>query len=184
MKKIKKYYINSGIMLLNMVVFFLFINGIALLCLNGCDRYKTKGYVEKYADVSLAEVYPGMERSKIDAIRQEIEDVKIVYDTYSQFKAEATTGEYVNIHDAGYRIGENQGPWPPRKEDFVIFMFGGSTTFGWGLPDNQTIASYLQPLLSAKLEKKVSVYNFGCPFYFSTQERLLFEKLISWGVVS
>jgi hypothetical protein len=47
--------------------------------------------------------------------------------------------------------------------------------------DAQALGSQLQPLLRQKLGRPVVVYNFGQSKYGSTQERLLFEKLLLEG---
>jgi len=63
-------------------------------------------------------------------------------------------------------------------------VFGGSTAFGYGLPDDQTVGSYLQRLASRQLGRAdIKVYNFGRGHYYSTQERILFETLVSKGLV-
>ncbi len=58
-----------------------------------------------------------------------------------------------------------------------IFFYGGSTTFGYSVTDDQTIASYLgKTLLEKGLE--ICVKNFGRGSYFSSQENILFQKHI------
>ena len=69
-----------------------------------------------------------------------------------------------------FAIGRNQGPWPPDDHDYNMFVFGGSTTFGYGVPDEQTIASHLQEVLSHQTAREVRVYNFGRGMYRSSQE--------------
>lgn len=55
-----------------------------------------------------------------------------------------------------------------------VFMLGGSTTFGTGVDDQNTIPSLLQK----KLGNKFDVYNFGESAYISVQEtNYLLEKL-------
>jgi hypothetical protein len=64
----------------------------------------------------------------------------------------------------------------------VIWAFGGSTMFGWGVPDDQTIASHLANALSRALpQRSVSVINHGHAFFFSSQELALFEMLLRRG---
>ena len=58
-----------------------------------------------------------------------------------------------------------------------IFLYGGSTTFGYNVTDNQTIASYFGQILIDK-DLKICVKNFGRGSYFSTQENILFQKHI------
>jgi hypothetical protein len=63
-----------------------------------------------------------------------------------------------------------------------VFVFGGSTTFGAMLPDNQTIPAALEARLrSAPCMLPAHVYNFARPGYISTQERALLERLLLEG---
>ena len=137
-----------------------------------------------YSNLSLSNlkrVYPDLNKEAIDKLLKETWSRPIVYETFTQFKENPYRGDYVNVDENGFRIGKNQGPWPPEPDKLNIFLFGGSTTFGYGVPDDQTIASYLQQFLSDKLGREVRVYNFGRGFYYSTQERILLEKLLTSG---
>jgi len=58
-----------------------------------------------------------------------------------------------------------------------IFFYGGSTTFGYNVTDDQTIPSYLGKIL-LKNKKNICIKNFGRGSYFSTQENILFQKHI------
>lgn len=64
-----------------------------------------------------------------------------------------------------------------------MFVFGGSTVFNYGVGDNETIASHLQRFLSEQRLGSVRVYNFGRGHYYSTQERILFERLLTENAV-
>ena len=64
----------------------------------------------------------------------------------------------------------------------VIWTFGGSTMFGWGVPDDQTIASHLAKILARTLpERSVTVINHGHSGFFSSQELVLFQTLLRRG---
>jgi hypothetical protein len=66
-----------------------------------------------------------------------------------------------------------------RKE---VWIFGGSTTFGWGVPDDQTIASHLAAILAERFpEARVTVSNHGHCYFYSSQEVLLFQLLLRAG---
>ena len=56
-----------------------------------------------------------------------------------------------------------------------IWVFGGSTTFGYGVKNDETIPAYLEKLIN----RKKKVINFGSGFWFSTQERIFFQNLIT-----
>lgn len=131
----------------------------------------------------LNEIYPDFMGREINLLLYETWSRPYVYEPYTQFKEREFKGKYVNVHDNGFRITKNQGPWPPDSNNCNVFLFGGSTTFGYGVSDNQTIASYLQAnLLSGRDQSRpYCVYNFGRGNYFSTQERILFEQLIISG---
>jgi len=62
----------------------------------------------------------------------------------------------------------------------TIWLFGGSTQFGWGVPDNQTIASHLSEILSTS-GIHYNVINHGHTFYYSSQEAALFATLLRRG---
>ena len=67
---------------------------------------------------------------------------------------------------------------------FEIFMFGGSTMWGEGSPDQFTIASQLQAYLNdANIERPVCITNFGTPAYVSSQEMILMLLQLESGHV-
>lgn len=138
---------------------------------------------EKYP-VQLERVYPGWKENDIKALLHESWNIPLVYEPFTEFREKKVSGKYVNVSPQGFRIGKDQGSWPPSAENFNVFVFGGSTTFGYGLPDDQTIPSFLQDALQQKMpSQKVRVYNFGRGNYYSTHERILFEQLILSGFV-
>jgi hypothetical protein len=131
---------------------------------------------------SIQKVYPSM--TEADVARLLNETLERSYDPqwFVGFGEAPFRGKFVNVAENGFRIGTNQGPWPPAHDgNFVVFLFGGSTTFGYMVTDDQALGSRLQLLLAKKLGRPVAIYNFGQASYFSTQERLLFEKLMMTG---
>lgn len=137
----------------------------------------------KKSNEALEKLFPQLSRSDIDQLIHDCRRIIQEYDTYTQFKEAPYKTRFVNVDVNGFRHSRNQGPWPPNKNDFVIFFFGGSTSFGYGVPDNETVASHLQEILTRKLGLPVRIYNFGRATYFSSQERILFEKLLLDGHV-
>ena len=102
------------------------------------------------------------------------------YDPVVQFAMVPVQGRYINLTEAGFRLNGHPAPWPPDSAAFNIFMFGGSTTFGVGLPDSETIPAAVEEYLNAgSCRSPVRVYNFGRPRYVSVQERALFEYLLA-----
>lgn len=102
-----------------------------------------------------------------------------VYEPFVMFRERAYSGDYVNVSSNGFRYVKDQGPWPISHDFYNIFFFGGSTAFGYGVADNETIASRLQEIFKLQTSgKPVKVYNFGAGYYYSSQERILFEQLL------
>jgi lysophospholipase L1-like esterase len=63
----------------------------------------------------------------------------------------------------------------------TIWMFGGSTLFGSGVPDFATLASYLARDLNSKGPNCYEVSNWGAEGYDTNQEIILLEKQLKAG---
>lgn len=134
------------------------------------------------AGPTLKMLYPTMSTSQQDRLMWETWGRSFTPNLYLGFAETPFHGKYVNESEHGFRVGASQGPWPPVHDgSLVVFLFGASEAFGYGVTDDQALGSRLQPLLAEKSGRPVSVYNFGQGCYFSTQERLLFEKLLAAG---
>lgn len=177
-EKIITNYKFLAITLFSAFLLFVFANVLvySLMMLKDIEIYKSQIFV---ADSQpLEPLYPSLSKSELNQFLRETWSRPYVYEPYTQFKERTFTGKYINVSEHGYRVVKDQGAWPPSKENINIFLFGGSTAFNYGVPENETIASRLQELLSTS-SKKVCVYNFGRGNYFSSQERILFQKLLS-----
>ena len=131
----------------------------------------------------LNEIYPTLMGRDVNLLLYETWSRPFVYEPYTQFKERPFKGKFVNVSEAGFRVTKNQGPWPPDSKNLNIFLFGGSTVFNYGVPDDETIASYLQEQFLFQPPRKVYVYNFGRGNYFSSQEKILFQELLTSGFI-
>jgi hypothetical protein len=105
------------------------------------------------------------------------------YDPITQVQIRPYKGRFVNVTSGGYRLGVRTAPWPPNHKDISIFVLGGSTAFGMGVTDGDTIASQLQKLFDkTRRIPPIDVYNFGFSAYTSTQELLLYVKFLRMGI--
>ncbi len=137
----------------------------------------------KFPETNFAQVYPGMSTDDIDRLQRESLGIRYVYAPFVEFAPKPVAGRFVNVNAAGYREGRAPAPWPPVREEFTVFVFGGSTTFGFGLSDGQTPVSALEAELARRWpQRTVRCYNFGRGYYFSAQERALFESLLAQGI--
>jgi lysophospholipase L1-like esterase len=81
------------------------------------------------------------------------------------------TGTYLNIDLNGERRGAPPSGEHEDQPPLVVWAFGGSTLFGWGLADDYTPPSQLQTALQALYpDRQVQVVNFAVPIYNSSQE--------------
>jgi hypothetical protein len=189
LSKMADRYRTFCVVLFNSFLLFVIINALSGAYLgwkhaSGSNSVNAKSFMaHRTYDPSLAYVYPDMTESQITQLIKETRKLTQEYDPYTQFKERSANGKYVNVDSNGFRNIKDQGPWPPDKKSFNIFVFGGSTTFGYRVADDGTIASHLQEIIRKETHLKATVYNFGRAGYIASQERILFEKLILKGYV-
>lgn len=198
MKQLIRYYTNAAILITNTLLLCACCN-LALLAYGLVDSDRFSPPPPTIANSVPLEVF------SLGALRYPFDNLQTVYyfrddadiiwllletwnltricDPVTLFREGAYEGRFVNIHPAGFRYSDAQGTWEPSPNAHNVFVFGGSTTFGYGESDNLTIPSHLQGYLREIMQSdQVFVYNFGRAFYFSYQERLLFENLINQGI--
>jgi lysophospholipase L1-like esterase len=64
---------------------------------------------------------------------------------------------------------------------FEVWIFGGSTVYGTGVPDSATLPSFLSRELNSQLRECVEVENFGNESYVTTQELILLSQQLKRG---
>lgn len=89
------------------------------------------------------------------------------YQPFVEWRRRPFAGETIRIDQRGVR--ETPGA-DCREGALVVFMFGGSTMWGWGATAELTIPALLQSELSQRLQEPVCTINFGEDSYVSTQE--------------
>lgn len=167
-------YKNFCVILVNLIIILLIINIVLFAVI---EVRKMKSNNEDYKIKFLKLIYTDWSIKELIVLSQETWSRPYSFEPYVQFKERVQKGKYVNVYDEGFRKIKNQCEWPINENNFNIFVFGGSTTFGYGVLDEETIPSYLQEKIKKRCQK-VCVYNFGQAGYFSTQERIQFEQLI------
>jgi hypothetical protein len=105
-----------------------------------------------------------------------------VYEPYLEFRERPRRGRFVNVSPQGYRLNGEGRPVALRGGPGTVYLFGGSTSFGYGVRDEDTIASHLESALRMQ-SRPATVFNFGRCYYSSTQELLLFRSLVQRGFV-
>ncbi len=99
------------------------------------------------------------------------------------YRIQPIEGQFVTVDERGFRHIEGQAPFPPPEDVQTVFMFGGSTTFGYMVDNSGSVPSQLQAQLRARLGEPIAVYNFGALGYTSIQERLRLGLLLEAGYV-
>ncbi|MBI5722943.1 MAG: SGNH/GDSL hydrolase family protein [Planctomycetes bacterium] len=180
LRKFGRIFRAISVLLVVVVLLAAAIDGICRLCYRGSDpaAAKTNPLIEKYGIEAMRKAYPGLDDSQIEQLLAQMWK-PVQFESFTQFRERPRTGRYVNVSEHGFfRLIKDQGPWPIDSGNYNVFVFGGSTTFGYGVADDQTIASHLQEHLGTAAGRPVKVYNFGRGYYYSTQERILFQELL------
>tara|TARA_B100000965_G_scaffold295812_1_gene253985 strand:+ start:2182 stop:3321 length:1140 start_codon:yes stop_codon:yes gene_type:complete len=166
-KKIKK---SLKLIFVNINVLILLIFYISFLTVSFYEIYKT-------TDISthgtILSRYKEETHIKYDWAKQYFEDefqVKGEYHAFVGYKERPFSSETINIDNDGYRISRNNSDKPD------IYFLGGSTMFGYGSDDMNSIPS----LFSKLTDDSLSVRNMGNADHSSTQSLLkIHEELIS-----
>ncbi len=103
------------------------------------------------------------------------------FEPWLGFRERPRKGKFVNVTPAGLRPTHRRD-LSLGDEGINVYVFGGSTTFGYGVDDESTIPAYLQRHLSAAHpESELNVYHFGRGYYYSSQEMALLVQLVKTG---
>jgi lysophospholipase L1-like esterase len=105
-----------------------------------------------------------------------------VYNPWTTFTERPFEGTLLNIEQKQSYPSRATAPCQPLRpgqKDLLIWMFGGSTTLGWGVSDSNTVPSHLQrELQAAQDDYRVRVVNHGHSYYFSSLEVSLYVALL------
>lgn len=148
------------------------------------DRLKASGadprvseYRKRFADYKAYTRYSEAEVTALLTEQDAMGSAGFEFEPWMQFRHPTVSGRYLNTTERGYRatIEPQARPGTPLK----VYVFGGSTTFGYGVPDKDTIPSYLQRTLERQhTEVPFSVRNLGQAYYYSSQEQLSFLSML------
>ncbi|MFM8471752.1 MAG: hypothetical protein ACKODH_17610 [Limisphaerales bacterium] len=167
---------------MNTFLLFLAVNGLLWLADWFNEVPPGQRVINKYGLAKLRQASTGLTDAQIMALQEETWGRQLAYEPFTEFKEAEFQGRHVNVSRAGFRVGPEQGVWPPAKSNLNVFIFGGSTTFGYGVTDADTLPAQLQARLRALAPARLAcVYNFGRAFFTSTQERILFQQLLLQG---
>jgi len=178
------FYRGLSVFVLNTILLFIFVQlaGRAWFYIHPRQSHGVRCFLRDVGGAA-PRVYPGRSKEEVIALLDEIWSRPVRFQPFTHFKERPYKGRFVNVSAEGWRRVRKQGPWPPARDHFNVFVFGGSTTFGYGIADEETIPSFLQEHLEGRTPRPARVYNFGCAYYYSSQERVRFEQLLVDGHV-
>lgn len=162
-----------------------FVPQTASADLDALRRARADAALSRYGIDFFRRLYPGKSDADIEKLLYRHAVLETIYEPFAEFRMPAIATDTLNNHEAGFRLlGPDQGPWPPDKDALNVFVFGGSTTWGGGNMDAETIPAYLQAKLREQTgSPRINVYNFGAGAHFSTQEVTYFQNLLRGGFV-
>ena len=146
------FYKGAAIILLNTLVLFLALNMVVYLYLLVRQPFAYGKELQRTA-------YPGWSASDLERLMRETRWHEMAYRPLVGYKSRESHGKYVNITPYGARRGKVNLSWPPSPGTLNVFVFGGSTTFGYGVTDWETIPSYIQEPLQKVCDRAVAVYT-------------------------
>lgn len=177
-RKVGDAYRNLATLLLSTGLAFAALN---LLAWPAVELLETDPVTARYGRETVLAAYPERDPDEIAELLDETWGPRRVYEPFLESAERPREGRYVNVSEHGFRTNGGDQPWPPDPERLNVFVFGGSTVFGHGVADDETVPAALERELDAALEQPVSVYNFGAAAYYSTHERILFGQLLADG---
>jgi hypothetical protein len=106
-----------------------------------------------------------------------------IFEPFTLFRMRPLRGRYVNVARQGFRLGGGSTVWPPDSRALSIFVFGGSTAFGYHVADEETIASQMAARLhELTAAPPAAAYNFATAGDIAVQERIRLENLLVEGI--
>jgi hypothetical protein len=182
--KVRTWYRVAAYGVFNTILFLILLNLVLYLISLTRRPPAEPDPLSRYGGDALQKAYPGWRAEDVRTLVNETAHRRPSWEPFTGFRERTFRGKYVNVDAAGFRVSKDQAPWPPDPQRMNVFVFGGSTTFGYGLPDDETIVSYLGECTPANsVRGRLAVYNFGREGYLSTQELILFQQLIKAGFV-
>ena len=169
MNLIKKYPVTFWVLIIFLVFFTVNKISKSFLDITNFEKRSRPNFVEK--------VYG--EKNKEDYLRViEEQTYPLKYTPFIEFREEPRLGKFVAVSEIGNRCNQNDlnkcsGPLGGTDE---IWIFGGSTSFGYGVKNDETIAAYLEKFYQGKK----NIINFGNGHFYSTQERIFFQNLLTY----
>ena len=190
--RVRRAYAAVAVFVLNTLVVLVLVNAALWWTLSDDRPQQLSPSYDpaRFPKHDLAAVYPGVPLPDVLAMLDETwRLLRMEARPWVHYGEAAFQGRWVNVSAAGYRLNglplPSAPPDPPgAPRPFRVFCFGGSTMWGYGVPDGETIPAHIERLLAARHPtRRVEVRNYGRAYYFSSQQHALFVSLLRRGEV-
>jgi len=153
------------------LLILLAIDGIAVVALHSQSEKDSRSTADGYHNADWTPEY-----------FDEYGSMRVRWQPYVYWVGAEYATKYINVDKEGFRRTYRSENKATCEHPLRIFTFGGSTMWGEGARDDETIASWIQKLLDADA-MCVEVTNMGQDGYVSTQEVLLLGEQLRMGNV-
>jgi hypothetical protein len=128
------------------------------------------------AELTAAELanYAHMTAADRDDLLASMRAVRFRYEPEVGLVLQAMASRFVNIDEHGIRANAPTGR-PVAAVEGAVWLLGGSTVFGDGVSDSETIAAHLERILGR------AVINFGVRSYSGSEENMLLTRYARTG---
>lgn len=170
-------YRGLGLLLLNTLVVLVLVDLAAIVALRATPAADPAAELrQRYTDASYFRDKPWAETLQTETWTAA---AGRPYAPFTGWMQHSFRGRFV-------RVGADRLRWTPGAAcgpgAFRVFVFGGSTIWGWLAPDSATAPAYLQAALAASnTGMPVCVVNYGQLAWNSTQERIELERQVAAG---
>ncbi len=177
-QRIGSLYQTTALLLLNTFILLIVLEGGARLALPLVNAAPDQAEeIAAFKDKMLAQTYYAGQEWARDYWDEHMMAVDHwTYAPYQLWRTDPFDGQQIRVDAQGRRVTPGADC---DEADYRIFMFGGSTMWGYGAPDWGTIPAYLQQQIGSE----ACVVNYGEIAYNSTQARLQLMALLQAGDV-
>lgn len=174
-RRLVRGYQTIAVLILNTLLFLLLVEMVFTIAFNVNNTVSGRRQVAAVPEIIpyYAEVPWGAQ------YWEEHYRVPDIYKPYLIWGYPPQDGEYVNIGEDGYRI--TPGADCDADDAITVYVFGGSTVWGQGSPDDMTLPAYLQTALAERADRPVCVVNRGIGAYVTTQNIIDLWQLLRGG---
>jgi lysophospholipase L1-like esterase len=177
MKQIGRVYMRLALVLMNTVILMLVIEGVAAVIVSTRPATTLQADLQAFKSRMMGLSYYQAQDWADGYWTEHLQADNWVYAPYRLWQTRPFTGQFINVDENGNRLTHASDC---NADTYQIYVFGGSTLWGYGVPDWNTIPTGMQIAL---IEDGVCVVNFGELGYSSTQSLIRLSQLIANGDV-